>query len=94
MKCWPCSKVYSARPFFPYRPAPLLKKLVVAGFLAETSWLGFYSHDEGQVRLMREALIVEAVRTPMGCHGGILEDFRTDDLGAYIIAKLVEKNRH
>ena len=40
---------------------------------------------------MREAVIVEAVRTPMGRHGGILKDFRTDDLGAYIIAKLVEK---
>ena len=40
---------------------------------------------------MREAVIVEAVRTPMGRHGGILKDFRTDDLGAYIIARLVEK---
>ena len=40
---------------------------------------------------MREAVIVEAVRTPMGRHSGILKDIRTDDLGAYIIAKLVEK---
>ena len=40
---------------------------------------------------MKEAVIVEAVRTPMGRHGGILKDVRTDDLGAYIIAKLVEK---
>jgi 3-oxoadipyl-CoA thiolase len=40
---------------------------------------------------MREAVIVEAVRTPMGRHSGILKDVRTDDLGAYIIAKLVEK---
>jgi 3-oxoadipyl-CoA thiolase len=40
---------------------------------------------------MKEAVIVEAVRTPMGRHGGILKDIRTDDLGAYIIAKLVEK---
>jgi 3-oxoadipyl-CoA thiolase len=28
----------------------------------------------------------------MGRHGGILKDIRTDDLGAYIIAKLVEKS--
>jgi 3-oxoadipyl-CoA thiolase len=40
---------------------------------------------------MKEAVIVEAVRTPMGRHGGILKDIRTDDLAAYIIAKLVER---
>ena len=40
---------------------------------------------------MKEAVIVEAVRTPMGRHSGILKDVRTDDLAAYIIAKLVEK---
>ena len=40
---------------------------------------------------MKEAVIVEAVRTPMGRHGGILKDVRTDDLAAYIIAKMVEK---
>jgi 3-oxoadipyl-CoA thiolase len=40
---------------------------------------------------MREAVIVEAVRTPMGRHGGIFKDVRTDDLAAFIIAKLVEK---
>jgi acetyl-CoA C-acetyltransferase/3-oxo-5,6-didehydrosuberyl-CoA/3-oxoadipyl-CoA thiolase len=40
---------------------------------------------------MREAVIVDAVRTPMGRHGGIWKDVRTDDLAAHIIAKLVEK---
>ena len=40
---------------------------------------------------MKEAVIVEAVRTPMGRHGGILKDVRTDDLAAHVIAKLVEK---
>ena len=40
---------------------------------------------------MREAVIVEAVRTPMGRHSGILKNVRTDDLAAYIIAKMVEK---
>ncbi len=40
---------------------------------------------------MKEAVIVEAVRTPMGRHSGILKDIRTDDLAAHIIAKLIEK---
>jgi len=40
---------------------------------------------------MKEAVIVEAIRSPMGRHGGILKDIRIDDLAAYIITKLVEK---
>jgi 3-oxoadipyl-CoA thiolase len=40
---------------------------------------------------MREAVIVDAVRSPMGRYGGILKDIRIDDLAAFIIAKLVEK---
>ncbi len=40
---------------------------------------------------MREAVIVDAVRTPMGRHGGILKDIRTDDLAAFVIAQLVKR---
>jgi acetyl-CoA acetyltransferase len=40
---------------------------------------------------MKEAVIVAAMRTPMGRHSGILKDVRTDDLAAYIIDKLVNK---
>jgi 3-oxoadipyl-CoA thiolase len=40
---------------------------------------------------MKEAVIVDAVRTPMGRHSGILKDIRTDDLAGHIIAKLVQR---
>ena len=33
-----------------YRPAPLLKRLVTAGFLGETSGRGFYAYNESQVK--------------------------------------------
>ncbi|MGN6720346.1 MAG: thiolase family protein [Candidatus Binatia bacterium] len=40
---------------------------------------------------MKEAVLVEALRPPMGRPSGILKGIRTDDLAAHIIAKLVEK---
>jgi acetyl-CoA acyltransferase len=39
----------------------------------------------------REAWIVGAVRTPIGRHGGALSSVRPDDLGALVLAELMER---
>ena len=41
---------------------------------------------------MREAWIVDAVRTPIGRHGGALAPVRPDDLAAAAIAALLDRN--
>jgi 3-oxoadipyl-CoA thiolase len=41
----------------------------------------------------REAFIVDAVRTPMGRHAGVLGNVRPDDLAAHVIAALVARNQ-
>jgi len=41
---------------------------------------------------MGSAVIIDAVRTPIGRYGGALKDVRPDDLGAWVIRKLMERN--
>jgi 3-oxoadipyl-CoA thiolase len=41
--------------------------------------------------MMREAVIVEAVRTPVGRHGGALAAVRPDDLAALVIKEVVDR---
>jgi 3-oxoadipyl-CoA thiolase len=41
---------------------------------------------------MREVVIVDAVRTPIGRYKGALKDIRPDDLGAIVIKALLERN--
>lgn len=41
---------------------------------------------------MREVVIVDAVRTPIGRYNGALKDVRPDDLGAVVIKALIERN--
>ncbi|WP_026907874.1 acetyl-CoA C-acyltransferase [Paucisalibacillus globulus] len=41
---------------------------------------------------MKEVVIVDAVRTPIGRYNGALKDIRPDDLGAIVIKALVERN--
>src|SRR5436309_7804225 len=40
---------------------------------------------------MPDAMIVEAVRTPMGRYRGVLAGVRPDDLGAHVISTAVER---
>jgi len=40
---------------------------------------------------VREAVIVQAVRTPIGSHAGALKDVRPDDLAAIAIAEVVKR---
>jgi 3-oxoadipyl-CoA thiolase len=40
---------------------------------------------------MHEVVIVEAVRTPIGRHGGILKDVRPDDLAALVLREVVRR---
>jgi 3-oxoadipyl-CoA thiolase len=41
---------------------------------------------------MKEAVIIDAVRTPIGKHIGALKDIRPDDLAAHVIRELVKRN--
>ncbi|MGN7469563.1 thiolase family protein [Brevibacillus sp. SAFN-007a] len=41
---------------------------------------------------MKTAVIIDAVRTPIGRIGGALKEVRPDDLGALVIQKLLERN--
>jgi 3-oxoadipyl-CoA thiolase len=43
--------------------------------------------------VMRDAVIIDAVRTPIGKYAGVLRDVRPDDLLAHVIVKLVERTR-
>jgi 3-oxoadipyl-CoA thiolase len=40
---------------------------------------------------LREVFVVDAVRTPIGRHGGALAEVRPDDLGAIVIRELVRR---
>lgn len=40
---------------------------------------------------MREVVIVDSVRTPIGRHAGALADMRPDDMGALVIAEIVKR---
>ena len=41
---------------------------------------------------MKEAFLVDGIRTPIGSFGGTLSTIRTDDLGAHVIREIVSRN--
>ena len=41
---------------------------------------------------MKEAFIIDGIRTAIGNFGGTLSAVRTDDLGAIVIKELMERN--
>src|SRR5512142_1318895 len=41
---------------------------------------------------MRDAYIIDSIRTPIGKHAGALSSIRIDDLAAITIKKLLERN--
>ncbi|WP_042143158.1 acetyl-CoA C-acyltransferase [Paucisalibacillus sp. EB02] len=41
---------------------------------------------------MKDVVIVDAVRTPIGRYKGVLKDIRPDDLGATVIKALIDRN--
>ena len=42
---------------------------------------------------MTEAVIIDAVRTPIGALGGILASVRPDDLAAHVIKAIIERSQ-
>src|SRR4030095_4478921 len=42
---------------------------------------------------MTEAVIIDAIRTPIGALGGVLASVRPDDLAAHVIKAIIERNR-
>src|SRR5690349_22524283 len=51
---------------------------------------GSYSFTEDS---MTEAVIVDAIRTPVGALGGVLSSVRPDDLAALVIKEIVKHNQ-
>src|SRR5689334_17819433 len=41
---------------------------------------------------MKEVYVIDAIRTPIGRYGGALSPVRPDDLLAFVIRKLIERN--
>src|SRR6185437_5660174 len=45
-----------------------------------------------KVRLVTDAYVIDALRTPIGRYGGALANARPDDLAAHVVRSLVERS--
>jgi len=43
-------------------------------------------------RSLKEAVIIDAVRTPIGRYGGVFKDIRPDDMAALVLKELMKRN--
>src|SRR5258708_33994478 len=53
--------------------------------------MGLHSHRKGDLTNMREVVIVEAVRTPIGRRNGKLKDVHPVVLGPMVLKELIER---
>jgi hypothetical protein len=51
------------------------------------------SLDENLEDEMTEAVIIDAMRTPVGALGGVLASVRPDDLATLVIKEIVQRNK-
>lgn len=57
--------------------------------MLEQAWVIYKTHTERRQIAMEDAVILSAVRTPIGRYAGSLKDVRPDDLAALVIAEAV-----
>src|SRR5690349_12223860 len=50
-------------------------------------------HELSMEKIMTDAVIVDAIRTPIGALGGVLAALRPDDMAAYLIKTLMQRNK-
>jgi 3-oxoadipyl-CoA thiolase len=50
-------------------------------------------HESIMEKLMKEVVIIDAIRTPIGALGGALASIRPDDMAAHLIKVLLERNK-
>jgi len=42
---------------------------------------------------MADAVIIDAIRTPIGTLGGVLSSLRPDDMAALVIREIIQRNQ-